>query len=110
MGYELKLFITDPMSGSGFHDVIATVDLCKPGYDSATYALDQSSPPKDKADTFYEGNKKVNKDCYGKVVRKVDGEIMLETLIKDDAMSWEFWENSLIVAYLAAIISIYLMG
>lgn len=96
MGYETKLFLCELTDfedhddvGTKWAKVIAMVDLCKAGYDSATHKLIQAGTPKGKERSVHiyapggDGNEAVYEDKYGEGLGTVDPVELLAALKAD---------------------------
>lgn len=92
MGYELKLFILEPndypsSNEERFCQLIAMVDICKPGYTSEIIRMDKETEA-DKTDKHYfyccDGNKDIKQDAYGKRPRFRPLDDVLKAVTKDN--------------------------
>jgi hypothetical protein len=78
MGYEVELYIGERdeqfrhIDSVDYLRVIATVELCKPGYNSKIYSLSHN---KDIGTPVFiygsDGNTKITEDCYSKPLKSI---------------------------------------
>ena len=107
MGYELKLYIIEPSGITGedgiYCSVIAMVDVCKPGYDSALYALN-TKENNTKKFYFYgeDGNNPIVEDRYGDKIRFASVDDTLEAAIKDNKVD-KYRRFDILIACLKAV-------
>lgn len=92
MGYEVEIhvgkFDADVLGGRrGWLQEIATVDICKPGYDSHIY---QQSQRADGPPAFYfasNGNDHIEEDRYGKSLVAIPLDAVIRALEHDASQS-----------------------
>lgn len=107
MGYELKLYIVEPSTVKGsdgvYCSVIAMVDVCKPGYDTELFKLNQNS---NRVSGLYfymdDGNTKCERDSYGEKIRFAPLEEVLRAVEKDNRFE-KYRRFDILIACLKAV-------
>lgn len=88
MGYEVEMYVGTVSSyGGGLRhfSIVGYVDLCKPEYDSEVGKLSKNPEVGDEYICFYgtDGNTKITEDAYGKSLKAINPEYILEALQLD---------------------------
>lgn len=109
MGYEIKIYVgtvheSQSDEGAAWFSIVGMVDICKPGYGSNIYKLQDAANGKPPV-FFYgtDGNTQMREDCYGtKLVAYKPADVL--AALKKDAKADNYRRFPMAVDFLSSSI------